>query len=176
MLGFLFLGVHWMSALAQSCGRHPVLAPLARETGLLVVAAFVLAATWRREWKHAVLFAAAAVPAIAWQLFVFARTGPVKYETSLVPFAAVWRAIVEPVRYQGYPTALAWTGMALQYVALAGAVIAIMLAFSSFEKGKPAGGAAITAMLFAFLNWRAYWAALFDEGKQLYNKRGSMLR
>lgn len=217
MLGFLFLGTYWMSALAQSYGRHPawgllfmvtpcaiasidnmsvdvalaaltlgavwysgtgrlrplvtvlVLAPLARETGLLLVAAFVLAAMWKREWKRAALFAAAAVPAVAWQFFVFARTGPVQYETSFVPFAAVWRAIVEPVRYQGYPPALAWTGMALQYVALAGAVLATALAFRAFEKGKPADGAAITAMLFAllsvFLQRPDVWQSVYGFGR-----------
>jgi hypothetical protein len=146
-----------------------VLAPLARETGLLLAGAFVLAAMWEREWKRAVLFAASALPAVAWQLFVLARTRPVQYETSFVPFAAVWRAIVAPVRYEGYPPALAWTGMVLQYVALAGAVIAIVLAFRLFERGKPAGGAAITAALFAllsiFLQRTDVWQSVYGFGR-----------
>jgi hypothetical protein len=145
-----------------------VLAPLARETGLLLVAAFVLAAVWKREWRRAGLFAAAAAPAVAWQLFVFAHTAAVRYETSFVPFSALWRAIVAPVRYPGYPAALAWTGVLLQYLALAGAVIAIVLAFRILSQ-KPADSAALAAVLFAllsiFLQRTDVWQSVYGFGR-----------
>lgn len=65
-----------------------VLAPLARETGLLLVAAACLHALWRRRWRRCLLFATAALPALLWFHFASAY---------LIAAGAPWpRGLVPP--------------------------------------------------------------------------------
>jgi hypothetical protein len=51
-----------------------LLGMLARESGIILVAAIVLADLWDRNWKRAVIGATAALPAFAWWLYVMAHT------------------------------------------------------------------------------------------------------
>jgi hypothetical protein len=53
-----------------------VAAALSRETGLLLIVAFVLWLVWLRRFRAALLFSTAALPAAAWAIFVQMRTGP----------------------------------------------------------------------------------------------------
>lgn len=47
-----------------------LLACLCRETGFILLAAFVASALFERHWRKAVLFSAAALPTLAWYFFV----------------------------------------------------------------------------------------------------------
>ena len=49
---------------------------LTRETGLLLVAACVLWLVWERRFRAALLFSTAALPTVAWMIFVQVHTGP----------------------------------------------------------------------------------------------------
>jgi hypothetical protein len=72
-----------------------LLAPLARETGLLLAAGCVLAALSERQWKRTVVFSTAAIPCAAWAAYVHAHTqssAPVPW-MSVVPFAGIWGGV-----------------------------------------------------------------------------------
>jgi hypothetical protein len=53
-----------------------LLSPLVRDTGYLLAGGLILASVLERRWQRAALFATAAVPALLWECFVAAHTGP----------------------------------------------------------------------------------------------------
>ena len=53
-----------------------VLAPLVRETGLLLVAGWCVWTALQHRWREALVGAACALPALAWWAYVHARTAP----------------------------------------------------------------------------------------------------
>jgi len=53
-----------------------VVAPLVRETGLLMAGAVVIAALLARQWKRAAWFATATIPFLLWEGYVSAHTSP----------------------------------------------------------------------------------------------------
>lgn len=142
------------------------LAGLARETGVLLAAAGVLAALRQRRWREAALYACAALPFGVWTLYVRLVTPPYDFEPSWsawVPFRGVWNAVFNPVKYPQYPEALSAIAIGLEYLALAGGVLAIVLAVRlARERFDPAG---IAALLFAVLSifvqqanvWLSVW-------------------
>ena len=77
-LAALCVGFALYAAAEPSWKVYPVLAlaPLARETGLCLVVAFAVVQLRGRNWRGALLAAAAAVPFFAWILFMDARTAP----------------------------------------------------------------------------------------------------
>jgi hypothetical protein len=147
VLGFLFLGIYWLSSFCVRHGLHAgwglafllapgvaisiermtidialaalavglalwaeqrrlwalyavvLLAPLARETGLLLMAGCVAAALGERQWKRAVVFSTAALPCAAWAAYVLAntQTSPVPW-VSMVPFAGIWSGAAATLR------------------------------------------------------------------------------
>jgi hypothetical protein len=70
-----------------------LLAPLVRETGLLLVAAYCLHAASKRRWRRSLLFATAALPALAWYVIVLAH----------VPRAAAGEGTTVPFWFFRYP-------------------------------------------------------------------------
>lgn len=139
------------------------LAGLARETGVLLAAAGVAIALWQRRWKDAAMYAAAAVPFALWNLYVRLVTPKYTFESSWVPFSGVWNAVVSPVRYPEYPAALSAMAVALEYIALAGGVLAIALSVRFARERFDEVG--IAALLFAGLSvfvqqtnvWLSVW-------------------
>lgn len=51
------------------------IAPLIRETGILILAGILAAAAWERHWRRFAVFTTAAIPTMAWTLYVAAHTG-----------------------------------------------------------------------------------------------------
>ena len=128
-------------------------AALARETGLLLVAGYVLYLAGRREIKAATMISTAVIPSAGWYLFVRAHTHPnIPSAFSLVPLdGLVWRilnpapypfsmspAVIYPVldllALAGIAGALAWAGhRALRHtwtpLAIATYLFAILMIF-----------------------------------------------
>jgi hypothetical protein len=106
------------------------LAPLARETGLLLTAGYVLAELRERRLKRAILFAASAVPALGWYAFLAARTSGqnvISWWTAL-PLASLASRMLHPVPYASAP-AVSLSATVLDELALAGALFSLILAF-----------------------------------------------
>jgi hypothetical protein len=158
-----------------------VLAPLVRETGLLLWAAAVGAAVVRREWRRAGLWLPALVPALAWFGFVSARTPSVPYPNSFVPLQGIARAFLAPPG-RGEPPADAaavsplrarWRDVAplvastSTRAALLGALVAIAMGLASLRTpGDPASlAAAAFATLAVFLQRPDNWLQVYDFGR-----------
>ncbi len=76
------------------------LAPLARETGLGLVAGYCLWLFVERRFPRMLLYAASALPAVAWFLFIRWRTGPDQTPwTSWVPLAGLVRRTLHPLQF-----------------------------------------------------------------------------
>ena len=103
-------------------------APLVRETGFLLVAAYVLYLLWARRIRAALLFSTAALPALGWYWFVQLHTPPYSVELfSPIPWAGLIERVLHPVHYPLGPLVAAIATL-LDYVALAGVALAIILA------------------------------------------------
>ena len=127
------------------------LAPLARETGVLFIAACGLWLLLERRWRTAFLTAAAALPALAWTLYVRAHTPT--FFSHLAPPAS-GSALLDRLRiFFPYPHLPRWIetiAISLDYVSLAAVLLALALAFWSLRR-KPADTAHLTAAAFAAL-------------------------
>ncbi|MBI5085650.1 MAG: hypothetical protein HZB13_13750 [Acidobacteria bacterium] len=138
-------------------------ATLTRETGVLLLTGYCLYLLLRRAWRHALLFATAAVPAAAWfgylQLrmagdlvrpFVHSARGLVGME-SHVPL----RLKLGMPEYQ-LPHALAGTLTVLDYLSLLAIALAVLLAVR-FVLRRERGPRDVVALLFALLVvWLAF--------------------
>ena len=113
------------------------LAPLARETGVLLVAGSMVWALWRSHWRRAAVCALAAVPWAAWTAFVYRHTPSQAYPMSPIPFYEAWRAVLY-VR-SAVPGALGLVVTALDAVAVAGSVLAVLLGLYQVRRGSAVG-------------------------------------
>ena len=81
-----------------------VAAALVRETGFVLIAAYVIWLASQRKFRQAALFLTTAIPALAWYLFVLFNTDPEGFEgLSLIPFQGVAQRILSPYKYQSQP-------------------------------------------------------------------------
>src|SRR4051794_2431022 len=82
---------------AQHCAVYAlmVMAPLVRETGMLLIVSWVVWACLRRQWRTAITGALCAVPALAWWGYVNSRTPPDGTAwTGAYPFSGLVNATV----------------------------------------------------------------------------------
>jgi hypothetical protein len=148
-----------------------VMAPLVRETGLLLVVAQVAYLILGRRWRMAFLFSTAVLPAAGWYVFVALHTAPIHESRwfTTVPLAALVRRVLEPVTYQLPPLA-AFVATALDYVALTGMIFAIGISYSMVWRLK-GGPVEISLLLFgllaSFLAGRHGWGYAYDFGRSL---------
>ena len=101
-------------------------AALARETGLLLTAGYILPLLIERRYKRAMQFASAALPALAWYYYVALRTPPVPRPGLAIPFSGLLDRLLNPVPYPFSP-GLTLAIRSFDYLALAGIVLAIAL-------------------------------------------------
>ena len=103
-------------------------APLVRETGFLLTGSYILYLLSGRRLRAALLFSTSALPALGWYLFVQLHTPPYPVELfSLLPWDGLAQRILHPVHYPLAP-AIASVATVLDYTALAGVAVAIVLA------------------------------------------------
>ena len=77
-----------------------VLAPLARETGMALIAGWCLFQLLTGRWRRAAFCATAALPAVCWFIYVRARTGPDQTRwTSWIPFEGIVERTLHPVQF-----------------------------------------------------------------------------
>ncbi len=104
------------------------LAPLARETGMALVAGYCLFLAVERAWRKAALFATAALPSLAWFAFVRARSGPDGTPwTSWLPLEGIIRRTLHPLQC-AVTTRWLLEAAVLDYVALRGVWLALGVA------------------------------------------------
>ena len=107
-----------------------LLAPLARETGLLLTAGYAISQLTRHRIKNALVYATSAAPALAWYAFVQVHTtayGIAAWFTP-IPLGGLIDRMIHPLPYRFTP-AVAWTATALDELALAGMLLAFFISF-----------------------------------------------
>jgi hypothetical protein len=122
-------------------------AVLTRETGFLLVLAYVAYLALHREFRMAAVFLLSAAPAVAWYVYVQANAAGSSYSPALIPFWFVVRDMGLPWKYPP-GTPLAGAVIAADGLALAGAFLAFGLAFLWFARA-PSDPLRIAAALFA---------------------------
>ncbi len=112
------------------------LAPLARETGFFLTAAYCMAELREHRFQRAFLFATSAVPALAWYAFLAGRTSGANVMSWLtaLPLASLMNRMLHPVHYAHAAPAVAFAANLLDELALAGALFSIVLSFWLLRK------------------------------------------
>jgi len=147
-----------------------VAAPLVRETGMLLVAGYAAAQLLHRKFRRALVFATAALPALAWYLFVQLQTNPEEVQGfSIIPFRGIVQRVFEPYRYPfGFLTTALST--LLDYAALAGIMLAAALAIRMAWR-RLAGPVEMSIYCFtvfaAFLFSPGSWTEVYAFGRTL---------
>jgi hypothetical protein len=120
-------------------------APLVRETGMVLNVAWSIRAAARREWREAMRSAACGIPAGLWWIYVRQHTPP-----DATPWLATYpfSGIVNRALEGNDPATSPWlrAASALEWAALAGVVLALLLALGVVVKRQ--FGALETAALF----------------------------
>lgn len=147
-----------------------VAAPLVRETGLLLIGAYVVWLAVKKQLREAALYASGALPALTWYEFVQLNTAPDAFAgLSSIPFQGIAQRILTPYHYQF----AAWIGAistVLDYLALAGIVLAIALAVR-MAFGREWGPLELSvygfALLAMFLFSPGAWTEVYAFGRTL---------
>ena len=143
-----------------------VLAALARETGMLLTAAFCLALLSAGRGKRALLFATSVVPAIAWYVFVQHHTVPYDSKDWFgIPLFGVALRMMHPAVYPFVP-AVKYLAEILDEGALTGMVLAFVFAFWRQRWVSPP--LVFAAMLLAASGLplgKPFWGDVFDFGR-----------
>ncbi len=143
------------------------LAPLARETGLLLTTAWAAHCALGRRWRETALAVSTAIPWLAWSFYLMAATPPTTLSVSLIPLSECWRSLAHPVPYPpGIP--LLWAVRIADVLALGGMLAAIGLA-GALAWRKRRDPAAIAALLFAalalVLQHHEVWVTPYNYGR-----------
>jgi hypothetical protein len=102
-------------------------APLCRDSGTLLFAAYAIYLLARRRFRHVLLFSTALIPAVAWSLFVrWHLPGGAELGSRVVPFSGIWDAIQHP-RVYPFPLPAQLGLRLLERLQLAGALLSIWL-------------------------------------------------
>jgi hypothetical protein len=154
-----------------------VLAGLVRDTGLLLTAAYCL---WvlagkeqplRKRVARAAVFGSAALPTLAWYLYVYSRTPPYPGGASLsIPLSGLIDRFIHLIPYPFAP----WFNLiirSLDRLALMGILLAFVLATTRHiteRLKRPSGYAAILFVLLGLLLWHpGDWLDAIDYGRIL---------
>jgi hypothetical protein len=147
-----------------------VLAPLARETGMLLIAAYCLAQLAARHFRRAVLFATSALPALGWYAFVHSRTSSYSVAGwfTRLPLAGLFSRMFHPVRYASVP-AVAFAAGVLDEMALAGMLLAFIVSFWLMrQKGPQPLRFALLLITLGGLNFgQPFWIDAYAFGRVL---------
>lgn len=141
------------------------LAPLARETGVLLSAAFFLTMLWRRRWKAAAAAAATVLPLAAWSVFLrWHYPSQVASPTDFIPLHAILLRTLFPMRYT-QPGRWMMLVAITDYVALLGVWIALAGAVRLLaERRAPRlveTAAGLFALMAIFLSFPGAWDETF---------------
>jgi hypothetical protein len=147
-----------------------MLAPLVRETGLLLVAAYCLWLLRRKRVRLAAAFATTALPALAWFKYVDLRTPPFIYLSPVVlPFSG---ALHRLLHLTPYPSSLMVRSVVWGFdtLAVAGVLLAFAIALPAARRTgwSPTGWAMLLFVLLGVFMWRpGDWPETSDYGRIL---------
>jgi hypothetical protein len=148
---------------------YPVLAaaPLARETGICLIAAYAAVQVWRRAWSRAALGATMALPFLAWTVYLNAHTVVDRTVfASYVPLAGLAERTLHPISYAAGSAWLA-KAAALDYVAVLGIWAALILAVVQ-ARATPIRAAAVAfAGVAVFLAQPQAWGETYAFGRTM---------
>lgn len=138
------------------------LAPLARETGVVVIVAYVLFWAWRQDRRGVLIGLLGACPYLAWLAWLTRHTGPDHTPfASLRPFAGLWDRTLHPVQF---PLTSDWLKHAaiLDYVAVLGIWAAVILCVRLIWRRKvellSVAAVLFTAIFVVFVNQPQAWS------------------
>ena len=144
-----------------------LLAALARETGLLLTAAYCISLVSEHRMKRAALFATSVVPALAWYAFVQAHTVPIDSAGWFqpIPLAGVIDRMIHPVAYPFVPI-VKWSAEILDECALTGVLLAFFLSFRWWAQfSRPLAWAAVLFTLSGITLGKPFWGDAFAFGR-----------
>ncbi len=165
------------AAVAERKPAHPppyfyavlVLAPLARETGVVCAGAWAIVEVGRRRFGAAFAAAATLIPLALWSIYVRLRTGADATAWFGVPFAGLVGRTLDP-----FPTPTPSLGLklaaGLEYLAILGVWIAIVLVVRwilSDPHDPAAIASALLLALFAFLSKADIWLEAYGFARTL---------
>ncbi|MBZ5610570.1 MAG: hypothetical protein LAP38_20090 [Acidobacteriia bacterium] len=105
-----------------------LVAPLVRETGLLLLAGYVIALLWKRRLRAALIFSTAALPTLIWYAYVQLQTAPEDITGfSRIPFQGLAARLATPYHYP-FGALVSGVSTLLDYAALIGIILAVALA------------------------------------------------
>ncbi len=144
-----------------------VLAPLARETGLLLTVAYCLYCVLWKHWRLTAIFATSTIPWALWTAYLAMQLGGASYATSLVPLEGLFRNLLNPV---DYPADIPYQGLihAADIAALLGMLLAICLAGMLWirQRSDPVAIAALLyALLTIFVQRGDVWMTVYNYGR-----------
>ena len=149
-----------------------VLAPLARETGLLLVLAWCAWLLARKDWRRALVFSTALVPYLGWLAFLASRTAPdLTSLSSLLPLSGLVSRTFHPLQYAVTGRWLA-AAAATDYLAVLGIWVAFGFAVAVLtvrpRKLTPIEmAAAVFAVLMTLLAKPDIWSETYAFGRTL---------
>lgn len=143
-------------------------AALTRETGFLVLAAWLLWLVYKLRFRSALLYSLAALPAVGWWTYVQLHAGPAAPPWLYpIPFAGIIHTFAHPFAYTGVP----FRGLliALDRLALLGMVIALGFVFRDLFRMQfwsfPNFIAFAFTGLAAFLYFEEFWPEVAGFGR-----------
>jgi hypothetical protein len=140
-------------------------APLARETGLLLVAANAIRCAVERRWRAVGWTAVSLIPSACWWWYVARHTASdLTSHVSAVPFAGMAYRAAHPVVYE---TASRWLRNAavLDYFAFLGICLAFALVVWRRRAGRLEIAAALFCAALAFVSQPQVWAEAYAFGR-----------
>jgi hypothetical protein len=171
-LAALIIGLVWYSSGSSGWPLYLILcgAPLVRETGMVLLAAWCMHAALKRDWRQVMSGTLCAIPAVAWWSYVHRHTkADQTHWLARYPFGG----IVERTLNVGYgPDATIWlrTASAFEKLALAGLWLALALSIYAFWK-RPHGLAELMAVAFtafaAALGRMDIWDSAYAAGRTM---------
>jgi hypothetical protein len=146
-----------------------LLAPLVRETGWLLTAAYCISLLLERRIFRAVVFASCTAPAAAWYAFVHSHTSRSGVEGwfAPVPLAGLLDRVIHPVTYPFLP-AVRWTAVVLDECALAAVMLAFVVSFWPPKAKFPVAIRVATILMSVmgiYLGSAAVWSDAFAFGR-----------
>jgi hypothetical protein len=146
-----------------------LLAPLIRETGWLLTAAYCVSMLLERRIVRAVVFASCIGPAMAWYAFVDSHTSAsgVTGWFVPVPLAGLIHRLIHPAAYAFMP-AVRWTAVVLDECALAAVILAFIISLWPRPPRIPAPirvAAILMTIMGICLGSAAVWSDAFAYGR-----------
>jgi hypothetical protein len=155
-------------------------AALLRETGLVLVAGYVIYLLWQRRLRPAALFATTVIPSVIWYAFVWVHTRAETTELmavlptrdtwfSLIPLKALLVRMLHPYHYHT-PPAIQGALIVFDYVALLFTALAIAVGLRMAWK-RESGALEICIYLYTlmaiFLSFQDAWTEVYGFGRIL---------